>query len=184
MSPTLKTSEGGRIGENGDERAGSAASGRTGAGSCQRVDARGSGREDGAELPANQAAVEALPETRGGGTGARERGAEIEPGQAAEVAGQGAAADPVAVLRRTKREIRADAGGGASGQRKGNRDWGRHPAAVDAGRRAVEPGKESAGASQPASPPRTFRRTGADGRQLPPVVGRTRARRLFDEPGG
>src|SRR5579872_264102 len=121
---------------------------------------------------------------RGGGTGARERGAEIEPGQAAEVAGQGAAADPVAVLRRTKREIRADAGGGASGQRKGNRDWGRHPAAVDAGRRAVEPGKESAGASQPASPPRTFRRTGADGRQLPPVAGRTRATRLFDEPGG
>src|SRR5579872_6592454 len=59
MSPTLKTSEGGRIGENGDERAGSAASGRTGAGSCQRVDARGSGRADGAELPANQAAVEA-----------------------------------------------------------------------------------------------------------------------------
>src|SRR5579872_6542521 len=129
MSPTLKTSEGGRIGENGDERAGSAASGRTGAGSCQRVDARGSGRADGAELPANQAAVEAVPETRGGGTGARERGAEIEPGQAAEVAGQGAGADPGAVLRRTRREIRADAGRGASGQRKGNRDWGGHPAA-------------------------------------------------------
>src|SRR5579872_1920555 len=66
---------------------------------------------------------------RGGGTGARERGAEIEPGQAAEVAGQGAGADPGAVLRRTRREIRADAGRGASGQRKGNRDWGGHPAA-------------------------------------------------------
>src|SRR5579864_3214832 len=49
MSPTLKTSEGGRIGENGNERAGSAASGRTGAGSCQRVDARGSGRAGPAE---------------------------------------------------------------------------------------------------------------------------------------
>ena len=148
-----------------------------GVGSGRRVDAGGSSRADGVELPANQAAVEALSETRGSGTGAPERGAEGKPGQ-------GAATDPGAVVGRTRRALWADVGGGTSGQRRGNRDLGGHTAAVDAGSGTVEPGEESAGASQPASPPRTFRGAGADGRQLPPVAGRTQATRLFDEPGG
>ncbi len=56
-------------------------------------------------------------------------------------------------------------------------------AAVDAGRRVVEPGAEAAAAPPPARAPGAFWGDGAVGRQLSPLAGGARPRGLLDGPG-
>src|ERR1035437_5686017 len=142
------------------------------------------GGADGVKLPPEQAIMEALPGAGGSGAGAWQRGTGLEPGDAEEAASEGIGFDPGEVHGRGRATLRADAGGGALGQRRPDRDLGVHGAALDVERKTVEPGKESASAPQPAGAQGTLRRTGADGRQLPRLAGRARTARVFDEPGG
>src|SRR6185295_18159791 len=151
------------IGENRDERAGDEASDGAGAGEKRDLDAGGSGRADGAELPANQAAVEALPEQRRRGTGAWQRGASVQSSQTQEGAREGGAPDPPEVFGRGGSTFRADVGGRALGQRRPDRAVGHHGPALDVGGGIVEPGAEDAPASEEKRAARALRRTGAVG---------------------
>src|ERR1035438_636163 len=91
MSPKLKASRGGgRIEEDRDERTGTEAGSGAFTSFEGTVEFDAGGGADGGELSAGEAVVEALPGARGKGIGAWERGAGIEPGEAAEfTAGRG-----------------------------------------------------------------------------------------------
>ena len=61
MSPKLKASEGGLIGDNSNERTGVESSGGIGTSEKRKLDTGPSGRTDEVKLPPNQASMEALP---------------------------------------------------------------------------------------------------------------------------
>src|SRR5208282_5659081 len=179
MSPKLKASKGGRIEEDGDERAGTEAGGGAFASSRSRVEFGASGGADGGELSAGEAIVEALPRARGKGIGAWERGAGIEPSEAEAITAASAGAAAEEVWRRGGGALWADAGGG-----RRDRTGSRNAAGLDAGGGVVEPGPAAARASAAAGAEGAVWGVGATGRQLSRLAGRARAGGLSDEHGG
>src|SRR5213594_2940802 len=143
----MRPPKGGPIGANGDEQEGVGA-GR-GAGACAEWAAAVGGRGSAApaELSADEAVMEALPGGRGGRAEAPQRGAAFAPSVRGEVPREGVGAGAREVRRAGGRAFRSDASRRALGF--GGRAAGRcrDVAAVDAGRRVVEPGAKATAAS-------------------------------------
>src|SRR5437016_1942644 len=186
MSPNLgrPPPRRGQIGANRDEQQRAAKSRSTSESKEQRADAAGRSGTNGGELPTGEATVETISETRTRQFEARQCGAGIEPGEAEKISAAGSGLGAEEVFRRGGEAIRADVGGGASGNgRRSERGWG-NTATVDAGRGVVESEEEERAAPPEAGAERTLWRTGADGRKLSRLAGRARTERLPDGHGG
>src|ERR1700720_2453260 len=171
-------------GENRDERRGAAPSGSTGAGEKQNAEGDGCGEPGGSELPAGEAVVETVSGARACGAEARRSGAPLESRARGEVSTARVAARAGQVQRSGGGAVWTDAGGRALAIRGRAEDRRRNAAALDAGGRVVESGAETAAAPLAAGAQRTFRRDGADGRQLPRVAGGALTAGLLDRYGG
>src|SRR5712691_42076 len=148
------------------------------------MDRGGSGRADGSELSAGEAAVEALLGGGAAGAGASERRADIEPGEAEEATATGAAADPGEVQRGAGKTLWTDASDGALGGGRRDRVRHRDVTTLDAGGGVVEPRAAKATASAAARAEGALWGDGAAGWEFPRLAGRARAASLLDEPGG
>src|SRR5438552_17233241 len=102
------------------------------------MDRGGSGRADGSELSAGEAAVEPLLGGGAAGAGASERRADIEPGEAEEATATGAAADPGEVQRGAGKTLWTDASDGAPDGGRRDRAGRGDVAALDAGGAVVK----------------------------------------------
>src|SRR5713226_4381469 len=159
--PLIGLPRGGPIGADTDEQEGVGTSRSTGAGAQQTTAGRGCRSIVAGELPASEAAVEAVSGGRSGGTAAPQRGANLESSQRREVSTAGAATGAGKVQRSGGRAIWADAGGRALGVRGWAAGSCRNAAAVDVDGRVVESRAETTAGAQ-----RAFWRDGADGWQL------------------
>ena len=137
------------------------------------------GGVDARQLPASEAVVGQVWARWRGGAETRQRGEALAPG----AAGQRAPEDPATGAQEVRR-LRAHAGRRASGERRSTTHPCRNVAALDAGRRPVAAGVQSATASQPARAQSALRRVGADGRQLSRLVSEARRHGVPEEPGG
>src|SRR6266481_4172129 len=129
-------------GENRDESEGTASSGSAGASEAARSEGGGCGELGERELPAGEAAVEAVSRGRSRRTTAPQRGAPLESRPRREVSPAGAAASAGQVRRSGGRAFWSDAGGRALEIRGPTRRARRNAAAVDVGGRVVEPRSE------------------------------------------
>src|SRR5438445_3914605 len=143
--PLIRPPKGGRIEADRDEQEGVGASGGAGASAQPAVAVGGCGAADARELPAGEAAVEALSGGGCRGSEAPQRRTSFASCLRAEVSVEGVAFDAGEVWRARRRAFRADAGGGTFGIR--GRPAGRcgNAAALDAGGGVVEPRAEAAG---------------------------------------
>src|SRR5260370_7991921 len=128
--PLLGLRRGGTIGADTDEQEGVGTSGNTGAGAQQTTAGRGCRSIVGRELPASEAAVEAVSGGRSGGAEASQRGANIESSLRREVSTAGVATGAGKVQRSGGRAIWAAAGGRELGARGRAAGWCRNVAAV------------------------------------------------------
>src|SRR6516165_1696815 len=179
----MRPPKGGHVEEDGDERRRTEAGGGAGASGERRAAFGGCGSADGPELPADGTGVEAILGGRRDGAEAPQRGATVEPGVRRKFSAQDPEAGARAIWRACRRTLWSDPGGGASDLR-GRAEGGRGDvAAVDAGRRVVEPGEEGAEASAEARAQGALRRDGAEGWKLSRLVGGARAERVLDGSG-
>jgi len=111
MSPTVGLRKEAGIGEDMDEPERAEADGSTVASESGGVEAGGRGGAAAGWLPAGEAVMEEISGARSGRAAARERGAPLEPGQAAEVSGEGTAAGAGEVRRERRGTVRADPAG-------------------------------------------------------------------------
>src|SRR5260370_14817119 len=110
MSPNLKTSRGGQaVGKDMDERRGAEARRGDDASKEGRYGFAGRSRDSGNQLSADEANPEAIPEAGRQRAGAWQRRQEIQPSEAEEVSGSGAAPGGAEVFGGSGRAIRADA---------------------------------------------------------------------------
>src|SRR6202163_1868617 len=181
--PLIGLPKGGPIGADTDEQEGVGTSGSAGAGAQQTVAGRGCGSTAARELPAGEAAVEAISGGRGGGAEAPQRGTQLESRLRGEVSAAGAAASAGKVRRSGGRALWSDAGGRALGMRRRAEGPGRNAAAVDVGGRGMESGAKTAAAPSSAGAQRAFWRDGADGRQFSRLAGGARPAGLLDRFG-
>src|ERR1700745_1636167 len=135
------------------------------------------------DLPAGQAAVEALSRRGTGESETPQCRVHLESWLCAEVSAAGAGSGTEEVRRASGRAFRADAGGRALGRRRWASGECRDAAALDVGSRTVESATEAAEAPATARAQRTFRRAGADGWQLSSVAGGARTGGLLDRQG-
>jgi len=184
MSPKVSLREEATLEENRDEQGGVEAGRGTvaGAGGGTRVGERGG--VDRCELPAGKAVVEAVSGRGGSGTAAPQRRTGVEPSQAEEVSGEGAALGAEEVRRGAGEAVWSHAGGGAFGSRRWAGGECRDAAAVDAGGRVVEPRAQEKAAPPAARAERAFWGVGAVGWKLSRLAGGARTGAVFDEPGG
>src|ERR1700747_2265307 len=105
----MRPPKGGPIGANGDEQEGVGAGRGAGAREEWGVEAGRCGSADEVELPADEAAMEALPGGRGRGIEASQRGAAIAPRVRGEVPAEGVGAGAKEVRRAGGRAFRSDA---------------------------------------------------------------------------
>src|SRR5271167_1669666 len=159
----MRPPKGGRIGENRDEREGVGESKVAGRGEESGVAGRGRSWADAVELPAGEAVVAAVPEGRGGGAEAWQRGAAIESSVREGVPGKGPGVGAGEVQRGGGRALWSDAGGGASGLGGRTAAGCRDAATLDAGGRVVEWGAEEEATPAEARAQGALRRDGADG---------------------
>src|SRR5712691_2146464 len=183
MSPNLRPRKGGQIGAGRDEPEGVGQSGGAGPGAQPATAGGGWGDADGPELPAGQAAVEAVSGGRRRGAEAPQRGTSLKSCARGEVSAEGAAAGAGEVRGVGGRAFRADAGGRALGLGGWAVGECRNAAAVDAGRGVVEPRAQAAAAPATAPAQGAFWRAGADGRQLSPLARGARPAGLLDRHG-
>src|SRR5260370_20100228 len=137
-------------GENRDEQEGTASRRSAGAGEKQRPEDGGCREAGGSELPTREAAVEAVS----GGRGPRAEASQCRTyecaSQAGEVSPTGDEASAGEVWGRRGRAIWANAGGRTFGERRRDADRRGDAAAMDAGRRAVEPATQAGAGSAEA----------------------------------
>src|ERR1700687_4197120 len=181
--PLIGLPRGGQIGADTDEQKGVGTSGGTGAGAQQTTAGLGCRSIVARELPASEAAVEAVSGGRSCGAEAQQCGRKLESRSRREVSTAGAAAGAGKVRRSGGRAIWADAGGRTLGVGGRTEDSCRNAAAVDADGRVVESGAETAAASSPPRAPRAFWRDGADGRQFSRLAGGAGPAGLLDRFG-
>ena len=148
------------------------------------ADAARGGRVAGCELCAGEAFAATAPAGRGGRSAARQCRQTLEPGQAGGVAQAGIGVGAAGVRRGQPGGPRADAGGGASGERARDRSGGEHAAQVDVGGRVVETPAAAQAAPAAARPQGALWRVAAVGRQPSRVARRAGAAGVFDELGG
>ena len=148
-----------------------------------RAETHRSRRDAGAGLPPGEAGQQALS---GGGSavvGARQRGTQVQSGQARGDAQTNVGTDRQALRGLGIPTLRSDAGrrtlGGGSRHQGGARDAAR----LDALRRLMEPPAQTQTAPQPARTQGALRRAVATRRQPPSVARRSSRKRLLDEPG-
>src|SRR5216683_4176462 len=182
--PLIGLPRGGPIGADTDEQEGVGTSGSTGAGAQQTTAGRGCRSIVGRELPAGEAAVEAVSGGRGRRTTAPQRGAPLESRPRREVSPAGVAASAGKVRRSGGRTLWSDAGGRALGVRGRAAGSCRNAAAVDVEGRVVESRAETTAAPATAGAQRAFWRDGADGWQLSRLAGGARPAGLLDRFGG
>src|SRR5216683_2568468 len=184
MSPSLEVSTGGQIWKDSDELQGIATSRGTGASEKRRTETGKRRSDDGAELSPDEAVGQALSRSGSQRAETRERGAGVEPKEAAEIPGTSVAVSGQEVFRGGRKAVRADVSGRALGERRSCGSECADPAALDVVRGAMESCAEAACASQAARTERACGGTGADGWKFPRLVGGARAAGLFDEHGG
>ena len=173
------------MGRTGDEQEGIGKGGSAGTGEQQAVEGGGCGAAAARELPAGEAAVEAISGGRRCGTEASQRGTSDRIARTQRSFGG-------KVLRLVREKY-----SGAVGERFGPTLAAEHleaedglqggcgdVAAVDAGGRVVESRAEAATASAAARAQGALWGVGADGRQLSRVAGRARSGGLLDRHGG
>src|SRR5712672_434366 len=170
--PLIGLPRGGQIGANADEQEGVGTSGSAGWSAQQATAGRGCQWTAAGELPAGQAAVEAVSGGRSCGAEASQRGAKLESRPRQEVSTASAAASAGKVRRSGGRALWADAGDRTLGVGGRAEDSCRNAAALDASGRVVEPGAKTAATPFAARAQRAFWGDGADGRQLPRLAGR------------
>src|SRR5215472_15801148 len=181
--PLIGPPKGGQIGADGDEQEGVGKGGGAGTGAEQTAAVGGCRPADARELPAGEAAVEAVSGGRGRGSAAPQCRTAIEPCSRAEVSAAGAGAGAGEVQGVGGQALRADAGGGALGVRGWVAGRRRDAATLDAGRGAMEPGAQPAAAPTSARAQGALWGDGADGRELSSVAGGARPGRLLDRYG-
>src|SRR5882762_9333764 len=115
--PLIGLLRGGQIGADRDEQEGVGTSGSAGSSAEQTTAGRGCRAVAARELPAGEAAVEAVSGGRGGRTAAPQRGTKLESRPRGEVSTAGAAASAGKVRRSGRGALWADAGGRAVGIR-------------------------------------------------------------------
>src|SRR5215472_7938461 len=147
--PLIGPPKGGQIGADGDEQEGIGKGGSAGASAQQAVAAGGCLPADARELPAGEAAVEALSGGRCRWAEAPQRGTAVESCSRRKASAEGTAAGAREVRRASRRTIWADAGGGTPGSGGWVAGGCRDVATLDAGGRVVESGAEAT--SSPAS---------------------------------
>src|ERR1700676_3733209 len=111
--PLIGLPQGGQIGTDRDEQERVRKSGNASASSQQAVGGSGRSTVDACQLPAGEAAVEAISGGRCRRTETPQRRASIESRTPGEVSGQGAAVGAQEIRWASRRAVRADAGGGA-----------------------------------------------------------------------
>src|SRR5258706_174356 len=162
--PLSGLARGGQIGANADEQEGVGTSGSAGSSAQQATAGRGCQWTAAGELPAGQAAVEAVSGGRSCGAEASQRGAKLESRPRQEVSTASAAASAGKVRRGGGRALWADAGDRTLGGGGRAEDSCRNAAALDASGRVVEPGAKTAAPPLAARRARGFWGEGADGR--------------------
>src|SRR2546425_12975683 len=180
--PLIGPPRGGQIGADGDEQEGVGKSRSAGATAQQAAAGGGCGAADARELPAGQAAVEAVWGGRRRGSEAPQRGTAIASCLRGEVSAEGAAAGAREVRWAGRCPLRAHAGGGALGIGGWAAGGCRNAATLDAGGRVVESPAEAA-APATARAQGALWGDGADGRQFSLLVGGARSAGLLDRPG-
>src|ERR1019366_4899800 len=168
-------------GENRDEPEGTASGGSVGASEKRRVEGGGCREPGGGELPASEAAVEAVSGRRGQRAEASQCGRSERASQAGEVSQAGDEVGGGEVRGKRGRAIWADAGGRTFGERRRDADRCGDAAAVDAVGRAVEAATQAEAVSAAARATATLWGTGADGRKFSRLVGGARSWRMHDE---
>src|ERR1700737_553172 len=181
--PLIGPPRGGQIEADGDEQGGVGKSGS--AGRCAQQTAAGSGCEqaDAGELPAGEAAVEAVSGGRGRRSEAPQCGARIASCLPAEVSAEGAGAGAGEVRRAGGRALWSNASGGALSVRGWAEDRCGNAATLDAGGGAGEARAEAGGSPSSAAAQGALWGAGADGRELPPLAGGARWRGVLDGHG-
>src|SRR6267143_4297301 len=169
--PLIGLPRGGQIGADRDEQEGVGTSGSVGSSAEQTTAGRGCRAVAAGELPAGEAAVEAVSGGRGGRTAAPQRGAQLESRPRGEVSTAGAAASTGKVRRSGRGALWSDASGRTLGVGGWTEDSSRNAAALDAEGRVVESGAETAAASSPSRAQGIFWRDGAAGRQFSRLAG-------------
>src|ERR1700691_748860 len=182
--PLIGLPEGGQIGTDRDEQERVRKSGSVSASAQQAVGGSGRGTIAACELPASEAAVEAVPGGRCCRSETPQRRASIESRAPAEVSGEGAAVGAPEVQWASRRAVRADVGDGAFSERRWAAGRCGNAAALDAGGGFVEWGAEASRTPPTARAQGTLWRVGADGRELSRLAGGSRPRRLPDRHGG
>src|SRR5712692_4306553 len=181
--PLIGPPRGGQIEADSDEQEGVGTSGSAGAGARQTAAGRGCRSTSARELPAGEAAVEAVSGARACGTEAPQRGAALASSSRREVSAESAATGAGEVPQGGGRAVWADAGGRTLGV--GGRAEGacRNAAALDVGGGVVESQAEGAAAPSTARAQGAFCRDGADGRKLSRLAGGARPAGLRSGPG-
>src|SRR6266404_1752263 len=154
--PLIGLPRGGQIGANADEQEGVGTSGSAGSSAQQATAGRGCQWTAAGELPAGQAAVEAVSGGRSCGAEASQRGAKLESRPRQEVSTASAAASAGKVRRSGGRALWADAGDRTLGVGGRAEDSCRNAAALDASGRVVEPGAKTAATPFAARAQRAF----------------------------
>src|SRR5436190_5967811 len=116
MSPSLKTSDGGRIGADVDEQWGVETGGRDGSGGEGRIDPGRCGRDSWPKLPTDEADLAPLSRRRSDRAAASECGTGIESRQAKELPATSSEVSAEEVFRRGRRAVWADLGSRTSGE--------------------------------------------------------------------
>src|ERR1019366_1453668 len=168
-------------GENRDEPEGTASSRSAGTSEKQRAEGGGCGEPGGGELSAREAVVEAVSGRRGPRAEASQCGTWESASQASEVSPAGDEVGAGEVWGRRGRAIWADAGSRTFGERRRVADRRGDAAAVDAGRRVVEPEAQAETVSSAPRATATLWGVGADGWKFSRLVGGTRSGRMHDE---
>ena len=145
------------------------------------AEVNGGGRVAGDQLPASEAAQEALRRGRGPSSGAWQCGPRVEPRQVAGSSQASAATGARELFGRAARALWADAGGRAFAAGPGSGNIGADPAAVDARRGTVDSPPQAQAPPLASSAQSPLRRADPARRFAPRLDRRTRPEGLSDE---
>src|ERR1700686_1684652 len=178
--PLIGPPKGGQICADRDEQARVRKSGSASASAQQTTGVSGRGTIDGCELPASEAAVEAVSGGRCRRSETPQRRASLESPTPTKSSGQDTAVGAGKVRWAIRRAVRADAGGGAFGERGWAAARCGNAAALDAGGGPVESRAEASCRPSTARAQGALWRIGADGRELSRLARGTRPRGLLN----